>query len=458
MAENLTRVEKFLNDVNEKLKKPQQGQIQILKDYKRKNGRDAKSKKPFDDSRFWRWDTGYFSRLYQENVNKVIDDDVQEYFPANGTMQRILDMYAKIYSFEFHPIKGKDLDDLSPTGKGADLVWYEDVQVFSVWNSPQARGDFAGYLYLDLFYREGKAGGAYQIPIQPGFVFANGTRWYPSAGLVANSRKSTGDKPSLLKHDDVQTILHELGHCMHHLSSKVRFSRLHGPGGCPPDYFEAPSQMMENWNWEPSVLKYLSQHYTYISPEYLKTWRKDHADDKDKKPRPPEKMPDEMISNLRKSRYSFSAVNTLGQFFLGTFDIKVHSQKSQQATKDLDTTHLWNHLNTNISGVPSAEEISPKKWKYGHSQTTFTHILGGGYEAGYYAYMWSKVYADDMFVSKFRKDPFSSEVGRKFRKAVLEPGGSKDYEEMLEDFLGRKPQKDGFFELMGLKGAGGGPL
>ncbi|CAK3990870.1 thimet oligopeptidase [Lecanosticta acicola] len=459
VADDVTRVNKFVDDVRQKLFKPNQDQLKIVRDFKLSNGSfppGTYENRTFDDNKLWRWDVGYYARLYGEQVDKVIDDDIKEYFPVDSTIQRILDMYSRIYGFEFHPIKGTDLDDLSPTGNGTDLVWHPDVQVFSVWNTQG--GDFAGYLYLDLFYREGKGGGAYQIPIRPGFLYENGTRAYPSAALAANSRKSTGDIPSLLLHSEVQTILHELGHCMHYLSSKVRFSRLHGPPGCPPDFFEAPSQMMENYNWQPSVIKYLSKHYSHISPAYLETWKKDHKDDNKDLKQPPETMPEEMINNLAKSRFSLSAYSTLGQIFYDTFDLRVHEQPSQQAAKTVDTSLVWNHLTRELFGLDGAEVLDTKKWKYGHGESTFTHIMGGGYEASYYAYMWSKVYADDIFVTAFQQDPFSSEVGARYRKTVLEPGGSKDYETMLKDFLGRKPNKVGFYKMLGLENAGGGEL
>jgi metallopeptidase MepB len=176
-------------------------------------------------------------RDFQLDQNRIA-----EYFPLQSSISGMLNIFEEIFGLHFVKVEGEHRDQISETGKGGDIVWHEDVQVFSVWDDESEGGGFVGYLYLDLHPREGKYGHAANFNIQPGFIKEDGTRRYPATALVCNFSKPTPKKPSLLKHDEVVTLFHELGHGIHDLVSRTIYSRFHGTNTVR-DFVEAPSQV-----------------------------------------------------------------------------------------------------------------------------------------------------------------------------------------------------------------------
>jgi metallopeptidase MepB len=305
-----------------------------------------------------------------------------------------------------------------------DISWHEDVKIFTVWDDEEEGGSFVGYLYLDLHPREGKYGHAANFSLQPGYLYPDGTRRYPATALVCNFSKPTATKPSLLKHDEVVTLFHELGHGIHDLAGRTKYSRFHGTS-VVGDFVEAPSQMLENWCWTPSVLKSLSKHY--------KTG---------------EQIPDELIDRQIAAKHVNDAIFNLRQLHFGIFDMTVHTPKSHEEAESINYSELYNNLRTQIAGLKGPEALGLKS-DWGHGQATFGHLIGG-YDAGYYGYLSSQVYSTDMFYSVFKKDPMSKKEGRRYRHMVLEKGGSQEEMKTLEDFLGRPPSTKAFYEDLGL--------
>lgn len=214
-----------------------------------------------------------------------------------------------------------------------------------------------------------------------GYIDANGTRHYPSTALVCNFSKPTPKKPSLLKHDEVVTLFHELGHGIHDLVSRTTHSRFHGTNTVR-DFVEAPSQMLENWCWTPSQLKTLSQHYSYLSPDFEAAWRAESASATTK---PPEKMPDQLIASLIKTQHVNDALFNLRQLHFGTFDMTVHEPATHAAAEELQLSALFNDLRKEISQLDGPEVLG-KGSDWGNGQATFGHLIGG-YDAGYYGYL-----------------------------------------------------------------------
>lgn len=213
-----------------------------------------------------------------------------------------------------------------------------------------------------------------------GFIKEDGSRRYPATALVCNFSKPTEKKPSLLKHDEVVTLFHELGHGIHDLVSKTIYSRFHGTNTVR-DFVEAPSQMLENWCWTPSQLKSLSKHYSTISPEYYKAW-KEHAGDK---PDPAAEIPDELIQNLIKTKHVNAALFNLRQLHFGIFDMTVHEPKDHEAIKDMNVSETYNKLRKEIASLDGPEVLG-QGYSWGHGEATFGHLMGG-YDAGYYGYL-----------------------------------------------------------------------
>jgi len=281
-----------------------------------------------------------------------------------------------------------------------------------------------GYLYLDLHPRPGKYGHAANFSLQPGFSYPNGTRRYPATALVCNFSKPTPTKPSLLKHDEVVTLFHELGHGIHDLAGRTKYSRFHGTS-VVRDFVEAPSQMLENWCWTPSQLKSLSQHYETKEP-----------------------IPDDLIAKQISVKHVNDALFNLRQLHFGIFDMTIHTPASHEDAKAIKFSELYNDLRIKITGLKGPESFGMGSG-WGSGQATFGHLIGG-YDAGYYGYLSSQVYSTDMFYTVFKKDPMDPKEGRRYRHMVLEKGGSQDEMTTLEAFLGRKPSTESFYQELGL--------
>ena len=461
MMKTPEHVDKFLGGLREKLTPLAHKELAALetikKEHLKKNGEKF-------DGHFYNWDNRYYSRIQIEQNFQLDQEKLADYFPLSCTIRGMLRIFEELLGFHFVELVGDDRAKISPTGKADDIVWHEDVQVFSVWDDESAGGGFVGYLYLDLHPRDGKYGHAANFNLQPGFLNSNGTRRYPATALVCNFSKPTPKKPSLLKHDEVVTLFHgtlnplshsladfdiELGHGIHDLAGRVKFSRFHGTS-VVQDFVEAPSQMLENWCWTPSQLKSLSHHYSSLSPAYLEAWRKSVTKSSDATPTdpPPTTIPDELIASLIKTKHVNEALANLRQLFFGIFDMRVHEPASHADVEKVDTTELFNRLRAEVVPIEGPERIG-LGWKWGNGEATFGHLIGG-YDAGYYGYLSSQVYSMDMFDSVFKKDPMDPKEGRRYRRTVLEKGGSRDEMESLVEFLGREPSSDAFYKELGL--------
>ena len=237
-----------------------------------------------------------------------------------------------------------------------------------------------------------------------------------------------------------------MGHGIHDLVAKTRFSRFHGTS-VVQDFVEAPSQMLENWCWTPSQLKSLSQHYSSLSPEYLETW-KEGAGSSGANP-PSATLPDDLISSLIKTKHVNDALFTLRQLHFGIFDMTVHTPKSHKEIEDVNPTALWGHLRNSLVPFEGPEVSDGLSEDWGNGEATFGHLMGG-YDAGYYGYLASQVYSMDMVHSVFEKNPMDGKEGRRYRHEVLGWGGARDEMSSLKAFLGREPSTDAFYRELGL--------
>ncbi|KAG9227507.1 metalloendopeptidase [Pleurotus ostreatus] len=397
MIKNAKGVFDFLDDLENKLRPVGLKEREILLELKKKEHEEKGY--PFD-GQFYLWDYRYYDRLYIEKSLDLDDSLVKEYFPVSVVVPTILDIYQNLLGVRFEEIKGSS-------------IWHPDVQHFAVWKKDaKDESGFVGYCYLDLFPREAKYSHAAVWPLLSGHTLPDGKRSYPLTAMVANLAKSTPDKPALMRHDDVVTFFHEMGHVFHGLLSNTKYARFHGTS-VARDFVEAPSQMLENWCWEPKVLEQMSSHY------------------ESKKPLSPE-----LIEKIIKSRYVNVGLFYLRQLFFAKFDIKVHTDK-----ESADYSALWNSLREKISLV-KADKPAP-------GQGTFGHITGG-YDAGYYGYTYSLVFAADMYATVFKADPLDPSRGKKYADEILRPGGSREELDSLKAFLGRPPNSDAFLkELFG---------
>ncbi|THC87473.1 hypothetical protein EYZ11_013081 [Aspergillus tanneri] len=429
MAKCPETVNSFLSDLQARLRENGKREVEKLKQLKEA---DLESRGESFDGRYFLWDHQYYHRMMLEKLYSVNQRKIAEYFPLQSTITGMLRICETLFGLFFSEFTRDERTKLATPGDA--LVWHEDVQVFSVWNADEDDG-FVGYFYMDLFLREGKYANAANFNLIPGFIQENGTRRYPATALVYNLSKPNSETPCLLKHDEVVTLFHELGHAIHDLVSKTTYSHFHGTE-TEVDFGEAPSQMLENWCWTPSVLRSLSRHYSYLSSEYFDHWR----ERADRKPQPQEQMPDAMIESLLRAKHINSALFHLRQLHFGIFDMVVHEPDDHHAIEELDISAKYNNLLAKILPMDG-----PEGDDWGHGQTRFQHLLGE-YDAGYYSYLFSKVYSTDMFYTVFRASPMNYLEGRRYRYTVLEKGGSRDGMNILTDFLGREPQTDAFYK------------
>ncbi|KAK3987192.1 Saccharolysin [Cladorrhinum sp. PSN332] len=421
MAKTVKTVMDFLGDLKSRLAPGGVKEIDHLLELKKKD-HEARGL-PFDGN-YYLWDHRYYDRMMVEQEYSIDENTIAEYFPLTSTVAGMLKIFEELFGLVFVELTPEDRKRISPTGEAEDISWHEDVIIFSVWDDASEGEGFVGYLYLDLHPRQGKYGHAANFNLQPGFIQKNGTRRYPATALVCNFSKPTATKPSLLKHDEVVTLFHELGHGIHDLAGRTQYARYHGTSTVR-DFVEAPSQMLENWCWTPAQLKSLSSHY-----------------------KTNDKIPDDLIEKLIATKHVNDALFNLRQLHFGLFDMTVHTPKSHDELEKLDVSKLYNDLRVEISQIKGPEALGePSNW--GNGQATFGHLIGG-YDAGYYGYLSSQVYSTDMFYSVFKSNPMDPVQGRRYRHSVLEKGGSRDEMVSLEDFLGRKPSTEAFYKELGL--------
>ncbi|KAF2731687.1 zincin [Polyplosphaeria fusca] len=444
MAKLPKTVDDFLGDLRTRLAPGGEQEIAKLLELKKQ---DLKERGISDgsESHYFLWDHRYYDRLMLEKDFSLDQQKIAEFFPLSTTIGGMLKIFEELFGLVFVEITGSDRDALAKSGKGSDIVWHEDVQIFSVWDDKDEGEGFVGYLYLDLFPRNGKYGHAANFNLQPGYIDENGKRRYPATALVCNFSKPTPKKPSLLKHDEVVTLFHELGHGIHDLVSRTIYSRFHGTNTVR-DFVEAPSQMLENWCWTPSQLRSLSHHYSYLSPEYAAAYQASSGESE----KPSERIPDELITSIINTKHINDALFNLRQLHFGMFDMAVHEPASHAAIEDMDVTELFNKLRHDISQLDGPEALDKKgDWSWGNGQATFGHLIGG-YDAGYYGYLSSQVYSTDMFYTIFKANPMNGAEGRRYRHTVLEKGGSREEMSLLEDFLGRSPSTEAFYQELGI--------
>ena len=395
MAKDPKTIGAFLERLRGKLKPLGREELEVLLAFKRAmEGRKS-------DGVLHAWDWRYYDNLLNKTKYEVDQEKVREYFPADLVVERMLDVYQKLLSVRFREIPG-------------GLSWHPDVKLYEITNP--SGGAPIGYFYMDLFPREGKYSHAAAFNMVTARRLTDGSYQKPVSAIVANFDKPSAGRPSLLSHDEVETIFHEFGHIMHQTLTKAKYGRFSG-SNVARDFVEAPSQMLENFVWDPAVLASLSGHY------------KDRS----------KKLPKELLDKMLAARNADVGLVNLRQLLFGIVDMAYHGARPPS-----DTTQLYARVCEDVSLIPMSDGT--------HPEASFGHLMGG-YDAGYYGYLWSKVYAQDMF-SVFKADGvLSSAVGRRYREEILEKGSSRDERDSLKAFLGREPNEDAFLESVGLKPA-----
>lgn len=399
MAKTPKTVMNFLDDLKVKLKPLGEKEFSYLKGLKAKET-------GINNDNYYIWDQRYYHTKMLETDYNVDDIKISEYFPMQNTIEKMLSIYETIFCLKFVEIEKSDK---------AYNTWHEEVKQFAVWKMDAEFPIFVGYIYFDLHPRPGKYGHAANFGLIPAYIdVQDGKKNFPSTSLVCNFTKDTKEKPSLLKHSEVVTFFHELGHGIHDLMGQTTYSRFHGTS-VSWDFVEMPSQLLEYFCWDEKLLTDLSKHY--------KTG---------------ESMPSDLIKSLISSKNVNGAMFNLRQLHFGLFDMALHTSE----TGEVDVDKLWNDMREEICLISNGGVDFKGYGSFGH--------LMGGYASGYYGYLWSNVFAADVFFSKFAKDPLNVENGVEYRNKILARGGSRDEMDNLVDLLGRKPKSDAFLAELGL--------
>lgn len=349
------------------------------------------------------WDFSYYMGKLQQGKYAVDSKEVQKYFPINGAMETIFSINNKLFGVVFEEVTDQ------ATAYGPAL-WHEDVRLFLVKDEDSS--ETLGMFYLDLHPRPGKYGHAAQWGVRQSKTLPNGERQVPVAALVCNFTKPTSDKPSLLTHDEMQTFLHEFGHGIHTILSNTQYASLGGTN-VERDFVEAPSQMLENWVWEPEILAIYARHYETGEP-----------------------IPPALVEGMIAAKNLGSGMLAEHQIYYGMVDQAYHNVPGGKA----DTTQLGLDL---FEDIELYEAVPTTRFQAG-----FGHLTG--YQAGYYGYLWSLVFAQDMYERFGELGLLSPEAGDYYRQIILSRGGSQDAMDMVVEYLGRDPRMDAFLNHLGL--------
>ena len=390
MAKNPQTVEKFLKDLQKKLTPLARQEDKELIAYKNeKTGKKYRTIYP--------WESGYWSNKYRKENLDLDSEKIKEYFPSQVVIDGMLALFGNLFGITFEP---------------TDIpVWHPDVKAFEI-KDKQTKNTLA-YFYMDLYPREGKYKHAACFDLVNGEEKEDGTYQKPFVAIVANMNKPSKDTPSLLKHSEVETLFHEFGHVLHNALTTSKYGAFAG-ANTSWDFVEAPSQLLERWAWNPTVLKQISRHYKTGEP-----------------------LPDDLIDRMIKAKNFGAGGAYLRQNFFAQYDMTLHT-----APKTVDTTKTYYDLTKKIRHLPLTKNTYP--------QASFGHIMGG-YDAGYYGYLWSEVIAEDFF-SEFEKyGIFNPQIGLKYRREILEKGGTLEETELVKNFLGREVDNTPFLKSIGLE-------
>ncbi len=343
------------------------------------------------------WDSAYYATQLRKRDYGIDQNEVAEYFQLEQVVDGMFEITGEVFGLEYRRVQDA-------------LAWHPDVYLYEIRNVGDKEP--IAYFYADLFPRDGKFGHAAAFPLVSGQLLDDGSYRQPIAAIVANFTKPTDSAPSLLKHDEALTLFHEFGHILHYCLTTVDVMRFAG-FDTEWDFVEAPSQIMEHWMWQPEVLQRFARHHETGEP-----------------------IPDDLVQRLVAARDLNVGLFTMRQIFLGKFDLNLHGSAEKV---DVDEAYRDAYA---LTGFPFYEDT--------HFGASFGHLMGG-YDAGYYGYLWSKVYGDDMFSVFAEEGILSPAVGRRYRNEVLAMGHSRDAIDHLRAFLGREPSTDAFLEDLGLK-------
>lgn len=389
MAKTEEDVISFLEELGNKAKKKAKEELEEIKEIALKDGiTDFRSS-----------DMAYYSEKLKKAQYDLDEEYYRPYFEQQSVLNGFFDFLHQMFNIKFTKTQTK--------------AWDEKVKVYDLSED----GKTIARIYIDLEARKDKRGGAWMNNWHSHFRNSNGEINLPTAYIVGNFPQSTKEIPSLLRHSDVVTLFHEMGHALHHLLSKIEEPFVSGISGVAWDTVEFPSQFLEYFSYDKDVLKLFAKHY--------KTG---------------EVLDDEAIDRIIKAKNFQSSLATVRQVEFALFDFKLY-QKLYKTEDEIQ--YLLDTIREEFAAI-----IPPR---YNKFQNGFSHIFSGGYSAGYYSYKWAEVLSADAFYMFIDSgNIFNKELGIKYRDTILSQGGSYDMDKLFFDFAKREPSIDSLLKIEGI--------
>ena len=391
MAKSKSTVNEFIKNLLEPSMAFAKKDVADVLAYAKKNG--------FEGDKLMPWDFSFWSERYQEAEYSLNAEELKPYFQLESCIDAVFGLATRLYGITF-----KELDNVP--------VYHEDVKVYEVLDTD---GSHLALFYADFFPRASKRGGAWMTSFRDQKI-EGGVEYRPFISIVCNFTKPTADTPSLITHDELVTFLHEFGHALHGILAQGRYPSLTGTG-VSRDFVELPSQIMENWAFEPEYLQSFAKHY-----------------------QSGESIPSDLIEKIVAAKNYLAGYSQVRQLHFGYLDMAWHTLTSLPAE---GTVEFEQKTLAPYSVMPSVDGAT--------FSTSFSHIFSGGYSAGYYSYKWAEVLEADAFSLFKEKGIFNKEVAESFRRNILEKGGAEDEAVIYKKFRGHDPQPEALMEKLGLK-------
>ncbi|SEB86500.1 oligopeptidase A Metallo peptidase. MEROPS family M03A [Burkholderia sp. WP9] len=352
------------------------------------------------------WDMTFAAERLRQKRYSFSENEVKQYLPEDAVFKGLFKVTETLFGVRIR--------------RDEAAVWHPDVRFFRVENQD---GGLVAQFYLDLYAREGKRGGAWMDDARGRHKHTHGSVQTPVAYLTCNFSAPVGGKPACFTHDEVITLFHEFGHGLHHMLTRVDELGVSGINGVEWDAVELPSQFMENFCWEWDVLSDMTSHVETAKP-----------------------LPRELFDKMLAAKNFQSGLGTLRQIVFSMFDMQLHTGFDASGTKN--ATELASEINERFHVVPQAPF---SRWP-----NTFSHIFAGGYAAGYYSYKWAEVLSADAYAAFEEAAQAASgsvldqATGMRYRKEILEVGGSRPAMESFKAFRGREPNIDALLRHNGM--------
>jgi len=383
MAKDSNEVLQFLYELADKSRVYAEQELAELKQF-------AANK--FDMQEVYAWDIAFLSEQLQQQKYSYSNHELKQYFRVDVVLEGLFRLIHNLYKIDFNPVS-----DI-PT-------WHTQVQTFALNDKNKQT---IGYLYLDLYSRNGKQPGAWMDSAQGRYITTNNS-YLPIAYIVCNFTPPQNNAQTLLTFDEVQTLFHEMGHALHHLLTEIEHFSISGINGVEWDAVELPSQFMEYFAWDYDIIRSISCHSTSG-----------------------EVMPIELFNKVLNSRYYQAGLQMLRQIEFAVYDILLHTQQNYS---EFNYLQLLQQVRSKIAVI-----TPPSYNRFSHS---FTHIFAGGYAAGYYSYKWAEVLATDIFsVFEHKSGVELFNLGTQFKQTILSQGGLDSMANNFHNFMHRQPQTD----------------